>query len=102
MWKQKIWRPRLRVILGSSWRNDPAAAFRGFAKVGSPARSRSALSSAKRDFERYTSPRTSMRFGHPLPASRSGMSRTVRRLAVTSSPSIPLPRVAPVTSTPSS
>ena len=35
------------VILGSSWRNDPAAEFRGLAKVGSPASARWALSSAK-------------------------------------------------------
>src|SRR6266581_4834121 len=54
------------------------------------------------DVERYASPRTSIRLGQPLPLSRSGMSTTVRRFAVTSSPSTPLPRVAPVTSTPSS
>ncbi len=54
----------------------------------------------------YTSPRSSM-----LPATtdpmaccrnRSGTSRTVRMLAVTSSPVVPSPRVAARTSTPSS
>ena len=32
----------------------------------------------------------------PVPASRSGIPRTVRRFAVTTSPVVPLPRVAPV------
>ena len=38
--------------------------------------------------------------GQPSPARRRGMSATVRRLAVTSSPTRPSPRVAPCTSTP--
>jgi len=42
-WKQKSRSFRARVILGSSWRRDPAAEFLGFAKVGSPAASRSAF-----------------------------------------------------------
>ena len=101
MWKQNIRSPRLRVILESSWRSAPAAALRGLANVGSPACSRSWFSVANRDLERYTSPRTSISLGQIFPLSRSGTSPIVRRLAVTSSPSMPLPRVVPTVSRPS-
>src|SRR5207244_3380938 len=56
----------------------------------------------RRDRQRYTSPRTSMGLGQALPVSRRGTSTTVRRLAVTSSPTRPLPRVAPTTNRPCS
>src|SRR5881409_1182972 len=41
-----------------------------------------------------------MSLGQPFPVSRSGTSTTVRRLAVTSSPTRPFPRVAPTTRSP--
>ena len=48
-----------------------------------------------------TSPRTSSTRG-AMPISRSGIARTVRMFAVTSSPLAPSPRVAPCTSRPCS
>jgi hypothetical protein len=93
---------RSAVTAGSSWRSPPAAALRGFAKVAWPAAARRAFISAKPARGMYTSPRTSNRAGWGGSAfSRSGISRIVRTLRVTSSPMVPFPRVAPFTSTPS-
>ena len=91
------------VTAGSFWRSEPAAELRGFMKVGRPAAARSSFTRAKPSSGRYTSPRTSTTAGACSPSasrSRSGIDCTVRRLAVTSSPISPLPRVAPRASTP--
>ena len=52
-----------RVICGSSWRSDPAAALRGLANGGSPAATRSLLSRSNARRGRITSPRTSSSCG---------------------------------------
>ncbi len=67
-----------------------------------PAAICSSLTRANPSSGRYTSPLTSTMGGAGSRARRSGIARTVRRLAVTSSPAMPLPRVAPRTNTPSS
>jgi hypothetical protein len=71
------------------------------ANTGSAAATRASFIRSKPVNDMYTSPRTSISGGWPAPRSRSGTSRTVRRLGVTSSPTAPLPRVAPTASTPS-
>src|SRR5215210_500684 len=81
------------VILESSWRMAPAAALRGLAKGGFPSASCRRLSSSKFSSVMNTSPRGSRTSGGSSP-SLSGMARTVRMFWVTSSPTIPLPRVA--------
>ena len=91
------------MAAGSSWRRLPAAELRGLAKVGRPASAREALSSANAARGRYTSPRTSTTAGGDPPSgvrSTCGMARMVRRLAVTSSPITPSPRVDPCTKRP--
>jgi hypothetical protein len=65
------------------------------------------LSAAKSFFRNITSPRTTSFFGGTKPDAgfrgmRSGILRIVRTLAVTSSPMMPLPRVAARVSRPSS
>ena len=91
---------RFAVIEESSWRKLPAAALRGLANKGSPSTSRDLLSALNASWVRYTSPRTSMISGG-LPFSTAGTSPLmVRRLRVTSSPSLPSPRVAPCTNLP--
>ena len=108
----------MAVTRQSSWRSDPAAALRGLAKGScSGLRPASRASAARRSITRFmaskcsfcssTSPRTSTR-GGTRPASRGSTPAfaprrpTVRRLAVTSSPTAPSPRVEPSTSSPSS
>ena len=90
---------RAAVTLGSFCRSDPAAAFRGLANNLPPATSCRSLSAAKSPLSIYTSPRTSSTAG--APTSTCGMSSIVRTLAVTSSPTLPSPRVAASTNTPS-
>ena len=82
----------------------PAAVLRGFANVGSPRAARSALSRAKSLLRMYASPRTSTwrGIGTLPPRSASGIVLIVRRFAVTSSPTLPSPRVPPAVSCPSS
>ena len=89
---------------GSSWRREPAAELRGLAKVACPSAARRWFSFSKPASDMYTSPRISIRAGNGGPPARRrrGISLIVRRLRVTSSPMVPLPRVAPFASTPSS
>jgi hypothetical protein len=87
------------VTLGSSWRSDPAAAFRGLAKAASPAALRVSFRCSKAERGRYTSPRTSIRPG--ASSIRIGIALIVRRFWVTFSPTTPSPRVAPRSKTPS-
>ncbi len=85
--------------MGFFCRRLPAAALRGFLN-GFSSRSSCALTSSSKLLRgMYTSPRTSMNAGASV--SLSGIERTVRRLAVTSSPTKPSPRVEPRTNTPS-
>ena len=95
---------RRAVTDGSFWRSDPAAELRGFMKGFAPAATCSSFTRANPCSGRYTSPRTSTTAGGAAPpaGSPSGMARMVRRFAVTSSPTTPLPRVAPRTNTPCS
>ena len=92
---------RVAVTRQSSCRSEPAAALRGFANGSSPWRRMSWFIAAKCSFWRRTSPRTSSRAGG-RPASRAGTPPfaprppTVLRLAVTSSPFTPSPRVEPL------
>ena len=98
-------RGRLATSAESSCLSEPAVALRGLAKRGSPASARSRLSCAKPERVMITSPRTSSTPGAsawPSALSRSGMVRMVRRLAVTSSPAMPSPRVVPRVNRPSS
>jgi hypothetical protein len=90
---------RLAVTAGSFWRSEPAPEFRGFAYSGRPASSRSALIRTNSPFGMNTSPRTSAVAGL---ASVAGIAVIVRRFAVTSSPVVPSPRVAPWTNRPRS
>ena len=92
---------RAAVIEESFWRNDPAAALRGFGVAFFPSATSRSFSLLKPDSGMYTSPRTSIAAGTPSPIMRSGMARIVRRFGVTSSPSTPSPRVAPRAKTPS-
>ena len=62
-------------------------------KVDSPASARRSFNAAKSFSDMYTSPRTSTSGG--TPSACSGIEPIVRRLCVTSSPTSPLPRVAP-------
>ena len=89
----------MAVTCGSFWRSEPAPLLRGFAYSGSPASSRSVLIRANSAFGMKTSPRTSI---DAVADSRSGTALIVRRLAVTSSPVVPSPRVAPWTKRPRS
>ncbi len=89
-------------MVGSSWRSEPAAALRGFAKSRSSASPWRRFSSSNDASDMNTSPRTSSTFGGFLSFSFSGTSAIVRTFAVTSSPVSPLPRVAARTNTPSS
>ena len=82
---------RLAVILESSWRKLPAAALRGLAKVLPPLSAWAAFRRSKPALLMYTSPRTSSTAGQPSPCSLSGMLRTVRTLALMSSPVVPSP-----------
>ena len=99
----------------SSWRTEPAAALRGLAGITmaspsfSPAARRASRASAafscavrkprKSAFSMKTSPRISMRSGKGGVSLR-GRDGMVSKLAVTSSPSAPSPRVAPLMKTP--
>ena len=82
---------------GSSWRRLPAAALRGFTNSFSPRSRWRAFMRSKSARSMSTSPRTSRRAGALRRAACSGSVRTVRRFAVTSSPVVPSPRVAPCT-----
>ena len=80
-------------------RNAAAGALRQLdPRITAARRSSFILSKPLNDM--YTSPRTSMS-GGTSPRSFSGIAPTVRMFGVTSSPIVPFPRVAPVTSTPS-
>ena len=98
---------RVAVTRQSSWRSEPAAAFRGLAKGTPPWRRMSWFMASKCFFWSSTSPRTSSLAG-ASPDSRSGTPRfaprrpTVRRFRVTSSPFTPSPRVEPWTKAPPS
>ncbi len=87
-------------MFGSSTRTAPAAALRGLANGASPASSRCSFIATNDFVGISTSPRTSN--GAVSPARRiasrptvSGIERIVRRFAVTSSPTMPSPRVMP-------
>ncbi len=82
----------------------PAAALRGLAKSFSPLASAWAFKAAKSAFIMYTSPRSSNRAGVRAGgnASTGGSSLMVFTFAVTSSPTVPSPRVEAWTSTPRS
>ena len=90
---------RLAVSLGSSWRTEPAAVFLGFAYVGRPASARSSLKRSNADLGNSTSPLASNLSG-AAPITLRGTDLIVRRFRVTSSPTVPLPRVAPLASRP--
>ena len=84
------------MIAGSNKRNDPAAAFLGFANKASLSSSLILLSSRKLLRGMNTSPRTSKKSIFSLPIGMvSGIDLMVLKLAVISSPSFPFPRVAP-------
>ena len=87
-------------MLGSSWRTVPAAALRGLANFDKPCRSRSSFIFWKPGIGMSISPRTSKSAGMPAFFSfsfeiESGIERTVRTFSVTSSPTLPSPRVMP-------
>ena len=91
---------RCAVIEGSSCRTVPAVKLRGFAKVASPCFSRSSFSLRKPRCGISISPRTSKSAGMPAFFNlsfeiASGIERTVRTFSVTSSPTLPSPRVMP-------
>ena len=88
------------VMVGSSWRSEPAAALRGLAKVLSPA----AACRAFRPRNRHGScrPRRAPPVSRARHQAARGISSTVRAFAVTFSPSLPSPRVAACTSRPPS
>ncbi len=90
------------VTLGSFWRSEPAAAFRGFANGRCPAEVNSSFKLPNALTGKYISPRTSMTSGGSFASSFGGTPRTVRTFAVMSSPVKPSPRVAAFTSTPRS
>ena len=85
--------------MGSSCLNDPAAAFLGLANNCNPSDSLTSLSISNTALGIYTSPRT-QRYGIGSVSSR-GMLLMVFRFSVTSSPTNPSPRVAPLTNLPS-
>ncbi len=91
-WYSQADRRRLAVTAGSCWRRDPAPLLRGLAYRARPASSRSALIRANSALGMNTSPRASRVAGS---GSRFGITSIVRRLALTSSPVVPSPRVAP-------
>jgi len=91
--------PRLATSPGSRFLIVPAAVFLGFANSGSPASSCARFNRANAARGKYTSPRTSMRCAGPSRKAR-GIARIARTFAVTSSPRLPSPRVAPRTSKP--
>ncbi len=90
------------VTFGSFCRSDPAAAFRGFANGRWPLAVSSSFSPSNAFTGKYISPRTSIRAGGSFSSSFGGTPRTVRTLAVMSSPVTPSPRVAPRTKAPRS
>ena len=90
---------RSAVIAESIWRSDPAAALRGLAKVDRrPRRARSFTVEAG-NRQVHLSANLDHAGAAPL-ASRWGMASIVRRFWVTSSPTVPSPRVAPRTKHP--
>ena len=97
MLKTNISRLREAVILGFFCLSEPAAAFLGFLKAFSPFCSCSSTREAKTALGIYTSPLTSIVTSF---FRRRGIELTVRRLAVTSSPTFPSPLVEPLTKTP--
>jgi len=92
---------RLAVTRGSFWRSEPAAELRGLANGDLPASTRPALSRSNSAGRMKTSPRTSTTSG-TSPVSRAGIDVMVRTFAVTSSPTVPSPRVAADASRPRS
>ena len=93
---------REAVIFGSFWRNEPAAAFRGFANLGFPASSNESFNSSNDCSGKNTSPRTSRREGRFLPFNSRGTDLIVFIFKVTSSPVVPFPRVNALVNLPSS
>jgi hypothetical protein len=89
------------VIRGSFCRSDPAAELRGLANAALPASSSDSFSLPNASTGMNTSPLTSRVAGCPEPFSRAGMEVMVRMFGVTSSPVLPSPRVAALTSAPS-
>ena len=93
----------MAVTRQSSWRSEPAAALRGLAKGSSPCRASSA-GSWPRSAPSGAAPRRAPRAAAGACPRRAGGARRgwrrappmVRRLAVTSSPFAPSPRVEPV------
>ncbi len=86
----------------SSCRKAPAAALRGLTNSRPPASRCRALIASKSAWNIRTSPRTSISAGGFVVARRSGSDAIVRAFGVTSSPTMPSPRVAARVSTPSS
>ena len=78
----------------SSWRNEPAAAFLGFANVFLCSSSFFWFSAKKSAFDINTSPRTSKTSGASLFKNR-GKPRIAFKFSVMSSPILPSPRVDP-------
>jgi hypothetical protein len=83
------------VILGSSWRRDPAAALRGLANGGRSSEISLSFNSSNASTRMMISPRTASAAGAGRTSSRrrSGMERMVRAFSVMPSPRIPSPRV---------
>ena len=89
-------------MAGSSWRSEPAAELRGLAKICLPGRPLPLVERQEGGLGHVDLAAHLADLGHPAPRSCCGMSASVRTLAVTSSPSVPSPRVAPRTSAPPS
>ena len=83
------------AILLSSWRSEPAAKFLAFANLSSS--SNVSFNLSKSSFPINTSPRTIMSIGS---FNFCGMCFIVFRFSVTSSPTSPLPLVAPLINSP--
>ena len=98
--QKKISSGRDAASFGSSWRRLPAAAFLGLTNVFSPFSAAMRFISLNPGMDMKTSPRASSSPGGAFPASRSGTLLMVRMLWVTSSPTLPSPRVAATSSNP--
>src|SRR5690348_16306989 len=102
---QTIDNGRLAVTDASFMRKDPAAALRGLENGVLPDSAQAALNSSNASVGKNTSPRISTYAGTGYfldDFSRSGIAAMVRTLLVTSSPTLPSPRVTPRVSRPSS
>ena len=88
------------VTLESFWRSEPEAEFLGLANGALPRSIRDWFNLAKSSRLKNTSPRTSTTSGMSLPDNSWGIPFTVITFRVTSSPTLPSPRVAAETSLP--